>query len=208
MILTIDAYVALIVVLINFIFAILLAVRTSRRITYIIFFFICFANIFWNFGDFMTFFTHDRSWFYISLIGSGMLPALMFHWIYTFVNPERTWTPWVIPAYASSGFLAFSSPLALVQPFVGEFVDSIIWNILYLILLGPFIVAGFILLLRAMKRAGSDDERSRLRYILAVVIIGVSYRTLRSRSNPASPCPSPWTSRLSRLLHHPGRGRF
>jgi len=174
MILTIDAYVALIVVLINFIFAILLAVRTSRRVTYIIFFLICFANIFWNFGDFMTFLTRDRSWFYLSLIGSGMLPALMFHWIYTFVNPQRTWTPWVIPAYASSGFLAFSSPLALVQSSVGEFVDSVIWNILYLILLGPFIVASIILLLRAMERAGSKDEKSRLRYLLAVVIIGVS----------------------------------
>jgi len=170
---TIDAYVALIVVLINFTFAILLAVRTSRRVTYIIFFLICFANIFWNFGDFMTLLTHHRSWFYLSLIGSGMLPALMFHWIYTFVNPQRTWTPWVIPAYASSGFLAFSSPLALLQPSVGEFVDSVVWNILYLILLGPFIVASIILLLRAMKRAGSDDEKSRLRYILAVVIIGV-----------------------------------
>jgi signal transduction histidine kinase len=173
-ILTIDAYVALIVVLINFIFAILLAVRTSRRVTYIIFFLICFANIFWNFGDFMTFFTHHRSWFYLSLIGSGMLPALMFHWIYTFVNPQRTWTPWVIPAYASSGFLAFSSLLTFVQPSIGEFVDSVIWNILYLILLGPFIVASIILLLRAMKRAGSDDEKSMLRYILTVVIIGVS----------------------------------
>src|SRR5512139_210923 len=95
MILTIDAYVALVVVLINFIFAILLAVRTSRRVIYTIFFLICFANIFWNFGDFMSFFTHHRSSFYLSLIGSGMLPALMFHWIYTFVNPERTWTPWV-----------------------------------------------------------------------------------------------------------------
>jgi signal transduction histidine kinase len=173
-ILTIDAYVALIVVLINFIFAILLAVRTSRRVTYIIFFLICFANIFWNFGDFMTFLTHHRSWFYLSLIGSGMLPALMFHWIYTFVNPQRTWTPWVIPAYASSGFLAFSSLLTFVQPSIGEFVDSVIWNILYLILLGPFIVASIILLLRAMKRAGSDDEESMLRYILTVVIIGVS----------------------------------
>jgi len=172
-ILTIDAYVALIVVLINFIFAILLAVRTSRRVTYIIFFFICFANIFWNFGDFMSFFTHQRPWFYLSLIGSGMLPALMFHWIYTFVNPERTWTPWVIPAYASSGFLAFSSPLAIFQPFVREFVDSVIWNVLYLILLGPFIAASIILLVRAMEQAGSGDEKSRLRYILAVVIIGV-----------------------------------
>jgi len=102
-----------------------------------------------------------------------MLPALMFHWIYTFVNPERTWTPWVIPAYASSGFLAFSSPLAIFQPFVREFVDSVIWNVLYLILLGPFIAASIILLVRAMEQARSGDEKSRLRYILAVVIIGV-----------------------------------
>ena len=77
-ILTIDVYLALLVVLINFVFAILIMVRTSRTMLYIIFVFVCLSNMFWNFGDFVFFFTGNRFWFYLSLIGSGMLPALMF----------------------------------------------------------------------------------------------------------------------------------
>jgi len=86
-ILTLDAYVALLVVLINFVFIILILVRTPRTPFYSIFLFICIANMFWNFGDFIAFFTQDRFWFYLSLIGSGMLPALMFHWVNTLVRP-------------------------------------------------------------------------------------------------------------------------
>jgi PAS domain S-box-containing protein len=172
-ILTIDAYLALLVVLINFVFAILILVRTSRTMLYIIFVFVCLSNMFWNFGDFVFFFTQERFWFYFSLIGSGMLPALMFHFINTLVRPERKSTAWVMVAYSFSGFLAFSSPLALFHLKAKEFVDSAFWNILYLILLGPFIFAGLTMLIRTFNRIRSEEEKSRLRYILIVMIIGV-----------------------------------
>jgi PAS domain S-box-containing protein len=172
-VLTIDAYLALLVVLINFVFAILILVRTSRTILYIIFVFICLSNMFWNFGDFVFFFTQERFWFYYSLIGSGMLPALMFHFINTLVRPERKSTAWVMVAYSFSGFLALSSPLALFHLRTKEFVDSVLWNILYLLLLGPFIFAGLTMLVRTFHRIRSEEEKSRLRYILIVVIIGV-----------------------------------
>ncbi len=172
-ILTIDAYLALLVVLINFVFAILILVRTSRTMLYIIFVFVCLSNMFWNFGDFVFFFTQERFWFYFSLIGSGMLPALMFHFINTLVRPERKSTAWVMVAYSFSGFLAFSSPLALFHPGTKQFVDGVYWNILYLILLGPFIFAGLTMLIRTFNRIRSEEEKSRLRYILIVMIIGV-----------------------------------
>src|SRR5512143_3923339 len=94
---TIDAYLAFLVVLINFVFAILIVVRTPRTIVYSVFLFICIANIFWNFGDFMVYFTQNRFWFYFSLIGSAMLPALMFHWVNAIVRPERKNTLWIAP---------------------------------------------------------------------------------------------------------------
>ncbi len=172
-ILTYDAYLALLVVLVNFVLATLIMVRTSRTILYIIFFFVCISNMVWNFGDFMTFFTGNQLWFYLSLMGSGMLPALMFHFINTLVYPERKSTFWILPAYLFSGFLSFSGPLAIIHPGVQRFVDSELWNILYLILLGPFILVGMIILCRAIRRARSEDERSRLGYILVVMIIGV-----------------------------------
>jgi len=172
-ILTLDAYVALLVVLINFVFIILILVRTPRTPFYSIFLFICIANMFWNFGDFIAFFTQDRFWFYLSLIGSGMLPALMFHWVNTLVRPEKKSTLWIVPPYFFSGFLAFSSPLTILHPKVQWFVDSDIWNLLFLVLLGPFLLAGMIMLFYAIRRAKSEDEKSRLRYFLIAALIGV-----------------------------------
>ncbi len=173
MIFTIDAYLALFVVVINFVFAILILVRTSRTMLYIIFVFICLSNMLWNFGDFVFFFTGNRFWFYLSLVGSGMLPALMFHFINALVRPERKSNAWVIMAYIFSGFLSLSSPLALFRPGTKLFVDSVYWNILYLVLLGPFIFVGLLILIITFNRTKSEEERSRLRYILIVMIIGV-----------------------------------
>ena len=172
-ILTIDAYLALFVVLINLVFAILILVRTSRMTLYLIFFFVCLSNILWNLGDAITYFSGNQFWFYLSLIGSAMLPALMFHFIKTLVRPERKSNAWVIMAYIFSGFLAFSSPLALFHPGTKQFVNSFYWNILYLGLLGPFIVAGITILATAFNRTKSGEERSRLGYIFIAMIIGV-----------------------------------
>lgn len=172
-ILTIDAYLALFVVLINFVFAILVVVRTSRATLYITFFFICLSNMFWNFGDFMVYLTENQFWFNLSLIGSGMLPALMFHFINSLVMVERKSTPWIVMAYFFSGVLAFSSTLALFHPGSKEFVDSVYWNILYLVLLGPFILAAMVMLFIAFKRTKFEKEKSRLRYILIASIIAV-----------------------------------
>jgi PAS domain S-box-containing protein len=172
-ILTLDAYLALFVVLINLVLAILILVRTSRTALYLIFFFISLSNILWNFGDAITYFSGNRFWFYLSLIGSGMLPALMFHFINALVRPERKSTAWVMVAYSFSGFLAFSSPLALFHPGTKQFVDSVSWNILYLVLLGPFIVLGILILAIAFNRTRSEEERSRLGYIFIAMVIGV-----------------------------------
>jgi len=171
--LTIDAYLALFVVLINLVFAILILVRTSRNTLYLVFFFVCLSNMLWNFGDAIFYFSGNRFWFYLSLVGSGMLPALMFHFINTLVRAERKRAVWIVMTYFFSVFLAFSSPLALFHPGTRLFVDSVYWNILYILLLGPFILAGLVILITIFNRTKSEEEKSRLRYILIVMIIGV-----------------------------------
>ena len=172
-ILTIDAFLALLVVLINLIFIPFILLRSSRTRFYIIFIFICTSNILWNLGDFAFFFTKNRWWFYFSLVGSGMLPALMFHFINSLVKPERKSTIWIMMAYVFSGFLAFSSPLALFHPGTKQFVDSVYWNILYLVLLGPFIMAGIRNLTTTFNRTKSEEEKSRLRYIFIATLFAV-----------------------------------
>jgi PAS domain S-box-containing protein len=78
-----------------------------------------------------------------------------------------------VPAYFFSGFLAFSSPLTMLHPKVQWFVDSDIWNLLFLVLLGPFLLAGMIMLFYAIRQANSEDEKSRLWYFLIAALIGV-----------------------------------
>jgi signal transduction histidine kinase len=170
-ILTIDAYLALTAALINLIFAILVIVRTSRTIVYKTFFFICISTAIWNLGDFMVFSTGDRFWFYFSLIGSGMIPAFMFHFIYTVVKPEQK-SSLVTAVYIFSSLLALSSPFAMVDTRIQQFVDSFAWNICYLALLIPVFLWSIIMLFRAIQLA-SDEKKNILRYIFIATIIGV-----------------------------------
>ncbi len=95
-----------------------------------------------------------------------MAPALMFHIVNALVKPERKRTLWIIVAYLFSGFLVFSSPLALFYSGIQRFVDGIVWNILYFVLLVPFLLSSVFMVLNAMRKAQSEDEKARLRYIL------------------------------------------
>jgi PAS domain S-box-containing protein len=89
------------------------------------------------------------------------------------VRPEWKTTLWIAPPYFFSGFLAFSSPLTLIHPKLQWFVDSDVWNILFLVLLGPFLLAGMILLFYGVRKAKSEDEKSQLWYFLIAALIGV-----------------------------------
>ncbi len=170
--LTIDASLAFVAVLINAVFAVLVLVRTSRGSIFLIFFLICVATIIWNLGDLMIYFTREKFWFYFSLIGTGMLPALMFHLVSSLVRPEQKDPIWVITLYILSGLIAFSAPLAMYDAGIQRFVDGVAWNICYFGLLIPVFIYTVAVLLSSIRRT-NDDEKKRLSYILLAVVIGV-----------------------------------
>lgn len=183
--LTINAYIALTAALLNFVFAILVIARTSRTTVYITFFFICISVMLWNFGDFMVCATGKRLWTlpseagsqnlwkYISSIGSVMGPAFMFHLVNALVMRERKNRAWIMLAYIFSGLLALSSPLEPVHPVVQRIVGGVTWNVLFFVLLFPFILWGIVMVLNAINRTKSEDEKSRLRHFIIAVIIAV-----------------------------------
>jgi signal transduction histidine kinase len=156
----INNYLALVVVLINFVYGMLVLARTSR-------------DMVWNFGDFMSYFSGARSWFYFSRIGSSMLPALMFHLVSILVMPERKRMIFVQTAYLFSWLMALISLLAIFYPEIQWFMDGRARSVLYLIFLGPFLFVGIVMVLRALKRTKVEDEKQWLRYFSASAIIGV-----------------------------------
>jgi signal transduction histidine kinase len=61
----------------------------------------------------------------------------------------------------------------MFHPEPQRLVEGGFWDIAYFAMFSPFFISGFILLFDAISRSDSDEERSRLRYILAAAIIGV-----------------------------------
>jgi signal transduction histidine kinase len=168
---TINVYFAFTAVVINAVFVVLVLARTSRTSFYLTFLFLCVAAIIWNFGIFMTYFRGRDFWFYIALIGSPMMPALLFHFIQSLIRPASR-SRRVVLAYSLSGLLSISSFLAIFHPGVRRFVDSVSWNIFFLAVLFPFILGGMVMLYKEMRSVQSEEQRNRLRYFLLATIIG------------------------------------
>jgi signal transduction histidine kinase len=171
--LTLNVPLALTAILVNFVFVILVLVRSSRTLVHITFLFICVSVVVWNFGELIRHFTGKQMWSNISLIGSAMIPTLMFHFVITQVKPEQKSSVWIVPAYTFSFLLALSSVLALLYPGIQRFVYGAMWDICYFIFFTPFYLGLIVMLTNAIKKAKSEDEKSRFRYMLLAGIIGV-----------------------------------
>jgi signal transduction histidine kinase len=170
----IDIGLALTAVVINSVFILLVLTRTSLTpVLYVTFLLNCLAAMIWNFGDFMAFITANKFWFYFSLLGTGIIPAVMFHFVNALIRPEKN-RAWIIAAYILCSPLVLSSALVRLHPKIQAFVDGSHWNMLYIMVLMPFFTAGTIILAIAIKSAKSKNEMSRLRYILIAACIAAA----------------------------------
>ena len=169
----VNPYLAVLAVLINFSFVLMVLLRTSRRMLYMLFLFICLAVMGWNLCTYMLYATSAQLWFYASMVFSALIPAFMFHFVVALIRPKRGNHALLLPAYFFSIILAGLSPLAVYSPDVKRFVEKGYWDICYLIVLAPFFLSGLIMVLKALKKSGASSEKSRLRYILAAGVIGV-----------------------------------
>jgi signal transduction histidine kinase len=168
-----DSFLALLAVVINFIFVILVLVRTSRTDVYKTFFFICFSVMYWNLSEFMRYTTGRPYWFYLSRIGSAFIPALMFHFIMALVRPNQKNTRWTAPPYFFSCLLALISFVSLFHSGTQKHAGDAYWDMAYFLSFGPFFLSGLYMLIDAIRATRSEDEKSRLRYVMIADIIGL-----------------------------------
>ncbi len=172
-----DKWLALTAALINGLFILLILTRTSRTTVYVTFLFNCLTAAIWTFCDFMVLQTmhtmqtrYQSPWFYFSLVGTGMAPAVMLHFICSLAGfPLKRRL--LLAGYVLCLPLTISSPLALKYPKVQDFVEGDVWNALYLAMLFASFAASNFVLGRAINGAASKGEKSRFRYVLIAVWI-------------------------------------
>jgi signal transduction histidine kinase len=166
----IDIYFALAAAAINGLFVLLILTRTSLAEVYVAFLLNCLTAVIWTFGDFMVSVTGDQFWFYFSLIGTGMVPAVMFHFICALAGRANSHGG-IAAGYILCLPLTLSSPLALWHSGIRSFVDGPVWNVLFLILFSSSFVASILILKIAIRGAKSKSDKNRFRYVLAAVWI-------------------------------------
>jgi hypothetical protein len=112
---SIDTFLALAAVLINFAFAVVVLTRTRRTTQYLTFSFICLSIMFWNFCDFMVVASgnplwppagagSESAWKYFNSSGSSMAVAFLFHFVNAVAMTEKRNKPWIVLAYAVAVF--------------------------------------------------------------------------------------------------------
>jgi signal transduction histidine kinase len=179
-----NAFLALLAVVVNFTFAAMVILRSSRNRIYVTFTLICVGLIIWNFGDYMVYVGGDplwpeagvgspSPWKYYSSSGSAMAVAFMFHFICALERSIVKRQGWILAAYIGALFFAVSSPMALYSDRVAVFVDGIVWNILFMVVLLPFIISGLVILGHCLVKAETKEERNRWAFTLSAILITV-----------------------------------
>lgn len=169
---------------INFTFAVMVVMRTSRETIYTTFALICLSVAFWNFCDFMVYtsgeptwlpagVSHRTPWKYFGPAGSGLAVAFLFHFTNALVRPGRFMTNRVTLCYILAIIAGFSPAASFFHGGLRVFVDSVGWNLMFFIMLFPFILASILMVLAALHRSREANERDYLRFISAALILQV-----------------------------------
>ena len=175
---------ALAAALINFVFAGITFLRAPRNVLYTTFIFICLSIGFWNLSTFMVFVSGEPFWLppgevsrsvwkYLGPVGASMVVAFLFHFVNVLTRVEKKNSQWIVTAYLLSLVLAMTPPLSIAYPEFRPFVTGIWWNLTFFFLLFPFLVACIMIVFRAIRRAEHSDEKDRLRYIYAAIVLQV-----------------------------------
>jgi signal transduction histidine kinase len=175
---------ALAAALINFVFAGITFLRAPRNVLYTTFIFICLSIGFWNLSTFMVFASGEPFWLpagevsrsvwkYLGPVGASMVVAFLFHFVNVLTRVEKKNSQWIVTAYLLSLVLAMTPPLSIAYPEFRPFVTGIWWNLTFFFLLFPFLVACIMIVFRAIRRAEHSDEKDRLRYIYAAIVLQV-----------------------------------
>jgi signal transduction histidine kinase len=173
----IDKWLALTAAIINGVFILLILTRTSRAAVYVTFLFNCLTSAIWTFGDFMVMQTlqtmqakYQSPWFYFSLVGTGMIPAVMLHFISALAGLTHN-RRWIATGYVLCLPLTLTAPLSIWYSGIRDFVKGDVWNALFLSLLFSSFTISILMLRNAIRGAKSESDKSRFRYVLVAVWI-------------------------------------
>jgi signal transduction histidine kinase len=133
---------------------------------------LCTSLFLWDIGEGFYERSGDKDWHYLRLIGSSMAPAFLWHFVLVFVHRERALRKSMVALYAATGLFTLSTAGAFVSAPLATYVDGIAWNLTFLAVLFPFLVASFVLVFVRRKDVDSAVERNALNFVALGIAVG------------------------------------
>jgi signal transduction histidine kinase len=135
---------------------------------------LCVALFLWDIGEgfYELSGRKDSLWHHLRLIGSSMAPGFLWHFVLVFVHRERSLRRWMIGLYAASALFTLSTAGALVSGWLARWVGGAGWNLTYLVVLFPFLIASVVLVGRRKREVETAVERNALNFVMLGILVG------------------------------------
>ena len=134
---------------------------------------LCVSLFLWDFGQ-GAFLRYGKGyWSSISLIGSSMSPAFLWHFVLIFTGRDRSLRTWLILVYAATGVFMLATAGALVYPALGAFVDGSLWNLVYLGVFLPVFLISIPLVFLRKREVQTSFERNAANFVAIGLVVAV-----------------------------------
>ena len=133
---------------------------------------LCLALFVWDLAESAKPAQGTSAWHYIRLIGSSPAPAFLWHFVAVFSDRGRAFRRWTAGLYAATAVFTLMTAGALVSEKLRTTVDGLLWNLAYLVVLFPFLVASLVVVRWRLREIDTPFERNALRLVALGIAAG------------------------------------
>ena len=133
---------------------------------------LCLSLFVWDIAEAAKSSAGTSYWHYIRLVGSSLAPAFLWHFVAVFTQRERRLFRWTVGLYAVTAVFTLMTAGALFSDRLKQAVDSKAWNIAYLLVFFPFLIASLEITRRRAKEVDTPVERNALVFVAVGIAAG------------------------------------
>ncbi|MBI5366187.1 MAG: hypothetical protein HZA54_04050 [Planctomycetes bacterium] len=137
---------------------------------------LCLALFVWNFAEFAQAFFRDPAWQAVLLAAACLAPAFLFSAVARYLGVHERFRRARALLYPLAGLLAAANVAPLALPALRAAAAAPAWALVSLAVPFPFTATAVWLLRRAWVAAPDRQERNRLAYALAALVVSIAAR--------------------------------
>ena len=134
---------------------------------------LCVSLFLWDFGQGARLHYEKNYWSTISLIGSSMSPAFLWHFVLVFTGRDRALRVWLALVYTATALFTLSTAGSFVSPVLDAFVSGSLWNLVYLGAFFPLFIISIPLIYLRKREVHTSVERNAANFVAFGIAVAI-----------------------------------